>query len=187
MRTFVAIELTESCRHKLAEAVRKLRAAAGEVRWVKAETAHLTLKFIGELPERDLPEAISALSAAAADSEPFRFRVEGISGFPPTDRPRVIHVPVHESSGALQRLAEAVERGLFEAIGLAQERRSFKPHITLGRVKERRNCPSLEEIAALVPDADFGEVPVDGIVLVKSDLTPRGAVYTALERMPLGS
>jgi len=186
VRSFVAVELTESCRLGLAAAIEKLRPVARGVRWVDPRSAHLTLKFIGELPERDVPAAVIALSSAAASAAPFGFRVEGISGFPARGKPRVIHAPVHEPTGELAALAKAVETALSEALGVKREARAFKPHITLGRVKDPRDCPALPELTALVPDADFGEVPVERIVLMRSDLTPRGAIYTPLEHIPLG-
>ena len=187
MRTFVAIELSESCRRKLVGAIESVRADASGVRWVNAESAHLTLKFIGELSESDLPAAVSALAAAAAASKPFRFRVAGVSGFPPRGKPRVIHAPVLEPTGALASLADGVEQGLLRAIGLPREGRPFTAHITLGRVRNPRGCPTVEELAGAVKDADFGEVAVESLVLMKSDLTPRGAIHTLLHRFPLGS
>ena len=187
MRTFVAIELTEPCRRKLGEAVERLRGEARGVRWVDAKCAHLTLKFIGDLRERDLPDAIAALSSLASAWEPFLFRVKGLSGFPPKGRPRVIHAPVHEPGGVLSSLAVAVDLALFEAVGVAREKRPYKGHVTLGRVKDPKVCLPIDEIAAMLPEADFGEVPVEEIVLMKSDLTPRGPIYSPLERLPLGS
>ena len=187
MRTFVAIELTEPCRRKLGEAVERLRGEARGVRWVDAKCAHLTLKFIGDLAERDLPDAITALAGAASAWEPFWFRVQGVSGFPPKGKPRVIHAPVHEPEGVLASLAAAVDLALFEALRVKREKRTFKGHITLGRVRDPRSCPPLSEIAAMLPEADFGEVPVEEIVLMKSDLTPRGPVHTPLERLALGA
>jgi len=185
MRTFVAIELPDACRRRLTEAVEQLRRGAGGVKWVRTESAHLTLKFIGELPELDLPAAIEALRTGAQGASPFSFRVQGISVFPPKGAPRVIHAPVEEPTGALAGLAQSVDRALCEGLGVAPEKRSFKPHITLGRVKKPRDCPPIETLAGLVPNADFGEAQAREIILMKSDLTPRGAVYTPVERVKL--
>ena len=187
MRTFVAIELDDACRRRLASALDSLRGAVPGVRWVKPEGAHLTLKFIGELEEPDLPAAIAALTAPAAAARPFVMACAGIGAFPPRGPLRVIHMPVEEPTGALESLVRAVDECLAEGIGLARETRSFKPHVTLGRVKRPRDCPALEEIAARAGETDFGEVMVEEIVLMRSQLTPQGAVYTALTRLPFGS
>jgi 2'-5' RNA ligase len=186
MRTFVAIELPEACKKKLGDVIARLRPRASGVRWVDASSAHLTLKFIGELSEADAPKAIEALRKAAASAKTFSFRIEGISGFPPHGKPRVVHSPVVEPTGALASLAEAVDVALQDALGTAVEERSFKPHVTLGRLKDPRRCPTVDELAATVQDANFGEVRADAIVLMKSELTPGGARYMPIERVPLG-
>jgi 2'-5' RNA ligase len=187
MRTFVAVELNDECRRRLAGAIEKLRGHAGGVRWVDPAIIHLTLKFIGELSEQDLPAAISAISSAAAASQPFRMRIAGIAGFPQRGKPRVIHSPVEEPTGTLAALAGAIDRALLEALGIERESRSFSAHITIGRAKGTRDCPRVEELAAVVPDADFGEVAVDSVVLMKSELRPTGPIYTPIERMKLGA
>ncbi len=94
---------------------------------------------------------------------------------------------MNEPSGALAALSGAVEEALYQAIGLPKEGRPFAAHITLGRVRSPRDCPTIEELARAVGDADFAEVAVEAFVLMKSDLTPRGALYTPLQRFPLGA
>jgi len=187
MRTFVAIELDDECRRKLVRAQEELRGSCGGVRWVRPDGLHLTLKFIGELAETDVSSAASAISSAASQASPFRMTLEGISGFPPKGRPRIIFARVEEPHGVLAALAQAVDSGLCEALGIAPEERSFKSHVTLGRVQNPRDCPPVPELSGLVADDDFGEVAVDSVVLMKSDLTPRGAIYTPLERIRLHS
>jgi len=186
MRTFIAVELDEACRRRLARAVELLRPMAGGVRWVSAESMHLTLKFIGEVDELAIPGAIDALGPAAEGAEPFTMRVAGVSGFPSRGRPRVIHVGIEEPGRALTALQAAVEAAVAEELGVSPERRRWTPHVTLGRVKDARRCPRVEEIAAAVPDQDFGRVDVDSFVLMASELRPNGAVYTPVHRFPLG-
>ncbi len=185
MRTFVAIELDDACRRALAEATDALRQVADGVRWVKAESIHLTLKFIGELAERDVPTAVSALEEAVRGIGPFTMEVGGISGFPPRGTPRVIHAGVRAETGALLGLQKKVEDALANGIGVEKDRRHYVPHLTLGRVKDRRKCPSLDALSAAVEDQDFGRVDVDSIVLMRSDLRPTGAVYTPIQRFSL--
>ena len=186
MRAFVAVELDDACRAALRGALARLRDVARGVRWVGPESLHLTLKFIGELAEADLPRAVASLEAAAASARPFTMHVCGLSGFPPRGTPRVIHVEVREASGVLRGVQAEVEEGLARDLGVAKEKRPFVPHLTLGRVRDRRRCPGVAEISAAVADQDFGEVEVDSVVLMKSDLRPTGAVYTPLHRFPLG-
>ena len=187
MRIFVAVELDEPCRRALAAVQEVLKGAAGGVRWVRPEGIHLTLKFIGPLDEQDLPAAVECLEAAAAGSVPFTMEVAGLGGFPARGTPRVIHVGVREPTGTLLALQAAVEAGLAERLAIAPEGRPYVPHLTLGRVKDRRACPPMERIAQAVADQQFGSVRVDSMVLMKSDLHAGGAVYTPLHRFALGN
>jgi len=182
----VAIELNEACREALLKAMEAIRPVARGVRWVKAGSLHLTLKFIGSLHEADLPQVIECLQRATAEAGPFAMTVSGLSGFPPKGTPRVIHVGVQEPSGTLVALQRRVEAALKEALRLPKEKRKYVPHITVGRVKDRQACPSTSEISAAVSDQHFGEVSVDSMVLMKSDLRPDGAVYSVVHRFPLG-
>jgi 2'-5' RNA ligase len=186
LRTFVAVELDDACRGALATTLEGLRRAAEGVRWVRPEALHLTLKFIGELAEADLPEAIECLAEAASGVSPFVMSVGGIGGFPPRGKPRIVHVGVREESGELLRLQETVESVLKREMGVAREKRRYVPHITVGRVRQRRSCPTVEEIAELAGEQEFGRVGVGSFVLMKSDLRPTGAVYTPLNRFALG-
>jgi 2'-5' RNA ligase len=186
MRTFVAIELDDECRDRLSAAVERLRPEAAGVRWVRRESMHLTLKFIGGLSESDVAAAAEALDAVGARCGPFEMDVEGVSGFPGRGVPRVLHVGVRETGGALVALQSCVEQALADALGLPKERRSYVPHITLGRVRDRRRCPAMDVMSAALADQAFGRVSVREFVLMRSDLRPDGAVYTVLHRSALG-
>ncbi len=187
MRTFVAIELNEACRQALGRAIDVLRPVAPGVRWVRPDAIHLTIKFIGELPETDLPAAIDCLDAAAEGVGPFTMVLSGLSGFPPKGTPRVIHVGVDEPTGGLAALQKAVDRGFSRDLRIARDRRRFTPHITLGRVRDRRRCPSVDELSTALTDQDFGSVDVDSFVLMLSELKPTGAVHTPLHRVAFSS
>ena len=186
MRTFVAVELDDDCRDKLVRAIGDLKRAASGVRWVKPDSLHVTLKFIGEMKPTDLPVAIDCLQEAARAVEPFTMSVAGLSGFPPRGTPRVVHVHADGPGDVFERMHKAVEQGLAEELGVSPENRKYIPHITLGRVKNRGKCPPLETMKEAVADDDFGEVNVGSFVLMESDLQPDGAVYTVLHRFPLG-
>ncbi len=186
MRTFVAVELDDACRRGLLDAIESLQREAEGVRWVREDQLHLTLKFIGELDERDLPDTIECLQDAVGEVGPFTMRVGGLSGFPPRGTPRVIHVGVEEPTGALMALQEAVEENLAEGVGIKPESRRYIPHVTLGRVKKRSLCPSLDEMRGVLESDDFGAVEVQSMVLMKSDLKPTGAVYSVVHEFPLG-
>ena len=188
MRTFVAIELTQQCRDNLLEAIDTLDSIAGGVKWSDEKKLHLTVKFIGELDEDVLPDAIEALQKPAEKIPPFSMDISGISGFPPKGPkgvPNVLFAAVQEDSGTLQNLQSSVEDALAEDLGLEREDRDYIPHVTLGRVKEKGFCPPLPKLVKQLPDSYFGKVPVSQMALIKSELTRDGPIYTPLHEFTL--
>jgi len=186
MRTFVAIEVDQSCRQKLKNAIETLKPVSDGVRWVRDNALHLTLKFIGEVEENELPAAISAIQSGAAQSSPFKMEVAGISGFPPRGTPKVVFAAVQEPEGILKHLHESVDEALHHDLGVKQENRKFVPHITLGRVKKRSKAPTLDDMRDTVKDDYFGAVAISGMELIKSELTPDGPIYSTLHEFTLG-
>ena len=177
MRIFVAIELNEVCRAALEDGVAELRERVPGVRWVRPESLHLTMKFVGDLAEVDVPDVIDSLSDVVGSR--FEMHVAGISGFPSRGALRVIHAGVIDDDGdVLAPLHAAVE----EALGMKPEARGFVPHITLGRVKKSRQDLSAADLEA---DTWFGRVGVDSFVLMRSVLGRGGAVYDVVHRFPL--
>lgn len=181
VRSFLAVELPDTARSACARLAAELgRAPGGDgVRWARPEGYHLTLRFLGNVETERLPELAKRVGEAAADVAPFVFRLGGVHGFPTPRRPRVV-AAVAEPGEVLVALAERVEAGVVAA-GLPAETRAFRPHLTLGRVRNRR-LPALEGV--VVPGQP--EVAVAEVVLFRSDLARDGAVYTALERIALG-
>lgn len=190
LRTFVAVELDEELKDNLAHLQRRLRdqVPPRSVRWVRPEGIHLTLKFLGDTPLAKVDEVKAALTQAAFELQPFRFTVEGLGCFPNTHRPRVLWVGLQEPSGALHRLREAVEAHV-APVGFPTERRSFHPHLTLGRVQRYASKSEVREIGDMVSGSRIGlvdEMGVTAVSYIKSDLKPSGAVYTTLLEARLG-
>lgn len=191
LRTFIAIELDEELKANLGHLQDRLRdqVAPRSVRWVRPEGIHLTLKFLGDTPVDKLDGVKAALAQAAAEAEPFTFRVGGLGCFPNTSRPRVIWVGLQEVTGALARLRDAVETHVVP-LGFPTEKRRFHPHLTLGRVQRRASKSEVREIGQVVANSSMGnidEMTVTGVCYIKSDLLPSGAVYTTLLEVGLGS
>lgn len=181
MRCFVAVEVCGEIKAQLACIRARHRDLDRAVRWVDAAQIHLTLKFLGEVPEADLPAVSEAINEVAKRFAPFELTVRGTGCFPPGGAARVLWVGIEESSGALGRLREACESAL-AGLGFAREGREFRPHLTLGRIREARR--SAEIRAAVRAEAAFcaGTQRADSIVLFQSILSPAGARYHALWR-----
>ena len=183
MRLFVAVELAKKLKDQLGAVQAALSEFSRDVRWPKPEQMHLTLKFLGEVPDERAADISEAAGVAAADSRPFEIRLGGCGCFPPRGRVRIVHVAVDEPSGALQECRDGCEK-VFAGIGFAPERRPFSPHLTIGRVREDRTDGRLRQaVEGITPEVVVQSV--DAIHVVQSVLTPTGAQYTNLSRHAL--
>ncbi len=190
VRAFVAIELSPELKEALSAIQEALRAQLrdGGVGWVRPEGVHLTLKFLGEVAQDRIPEIAAGIEAAARDAHPFTVYLEGLGGFPNLRTPRVVWVGVQEPSGTLAQIQTRIETEL-ESVGFPGESRPFSPHLTLGRVRgrgsePRRRLGRVLEASALTPK---GEMEIETISLMRSQLRPDGARYSRLAATTLES
>jgi 2'-5' RNA ligase len=185
VRAFVAVELAPEVRRRVAEAIEELRGVGAEIGWVRPDNLHLTLRFLGERE----PAKVDAVRAGIADRlrgvSPIRMSVEGVGRFP--DRGTFVRVLWVGCGGELDRLRDVWERvqAAARAAGLPRDDHGFSPHVTIGRVKSKKNVRALLERLDGLAGRRFGEQTADSVVLMQSRLEPGGAVYTALERWPL--
>lgn len=195
VRTFVAIELDTAFVRVLATMQADLQkgGAARAGRWVRPEGIHLTLKFLGDVPEDKLDAIYRAVGNACASFAPFTLTLGTLGCFPNLRRPRVVWVGVQDEAGQLAALQQAVEREL-DQLGYQPEERGFTPHLTLARVREETRHEDVEALVKLIDKAQVATPPppvttmrVESVSVMKSDLQPSGAVYTELSRQPLGS
>lgn len=193
IRTFVAIELDASVRQTLAQIQAMLRTrlqrAVGpdvRVQWVKPESIHLTLKFLGDISEDRVPGIQAALARAASGHVRFAVTVEGLGVFPDVRAPRVVWAGFTAHGDALNRLAADVETAL-AAIGCLPDPKPFHPHLTLARIKEgsRNAGRALSDGGVLARATPRAEATVAGVSLMKSDRQPSRSVYAQLCHVPL--
>lgn len=183
LRTFIALELSEPLKEGILALGSSLQARGIRASWVKPGAMHLTLKFLGDVEERALSGLRGAVRRAAAGVPPFRFGTTELGAFPSPRRPRVIWLGV-EPVDELYELAEAVEDELSE-LGFPRERRPFRPHITIGRIRDPRASGDISR--ALADAGGLREiVEVVEVRVMKSTLRPAGAVHEVLEAAPLG-
>jgi 2'-5' RNA ligase len=180
MRVFAAIELPADVRDALAEVHRKIRPLSQSARWVAPESIHLTLKFLGEVPESRIVMIDEALINLAW--KPFTVSVKGVGFFPGARSPRVFWAGLE--APRMAELAIEIDARL-ERIGFEKEKRAFRPHITLARAKESRMEASLVAAAAGLEEREFGSFVVDRFFLFQSTLKPSGAIYTKLKEYTL--
>jgi len=186
VRCFIAIDLSSDVRAALADAGERLRAAAprADVRWVATTALHLTLEFLGEVSEERLAGVRSALDAVAAATPPLALTCAGLGVFPGPARPRVVWAGITDGLRGLGLLATALERAM-EPLGFPPERRPFRGHVTLGRVRSPRGIGPLARALEREGHAEFGRWTASQAVLYRSRLRPTGAVYDALAMLLL--
>lgn len=188
LRLFIAVELPEEWLAALARVQEALRAAGLDaLRWTRPEGVHLTLKFLGEVPEERLEEIVRAMTRAAARARPFALRLGRLGAFGGPQRPRVLWAGVEGELEALTRLWQALEAEI-TPLGFPQERDTFAPHLTLARVPEQAQHEASRTLAVVLPRIALPEPPpldVAEIALMRSLLGPGGARYRRLAVAPL--
>jgi 2'-5' RNA ligase len=183
MRTFIAIELPEKVKKKIELAQTPLKKTNAFVSWVKPGNIHVTLKFLGEVPEDKINDVFLATEKALEGIKKFRMSLRGMGAFPDFRRPRVIWIGAKSGEEELIYLAGRVEEEMGK-IGFPKENRKFSAHFTIGRVKSTKNIENLME---LVKSSDFStdEIEVNEVVVMRSQLHPAGAIYTPLKKIQL--
>jgi 2'-5' RNA ligase len=185
MRTFIAIKLPQNIRTGLSNIQDELKQTGADVKWVKPDNIHLTLKFLGEIDDSLAEKIKSVISAAAQQTPSFNLSLSQLGAFPKIQFPRVIWIGVNNDQPVI-KMAKDLEQELIK-IGIPTESRAFNSHITLGRVRSAQNRRALSEKLETLnkPSSSQPEFTVSGITLFKSTLTPQGPIYEAISDSPL--
>lgn len=184
IRTFIALDLPPNVQEALEQFARELKKADAPVAWVKTDRIHLTLKFLGDVPEERIPDIEAAMERVAASTAPLTLKAAGCGAFPTMKEMRVVWVGLRGGQESLGRLARHIEEAMVP-LGFKREGRPFKPHLTLGRVKGRQHLRALQEVLLAKQGFAAEDFDVTEVVLYKSDLRPDGARYTPLRRAAL--
>jgi 2'-5' RNA ligase len=184
VRTFVALELSPALKAGILRLAETLRSKGVRASWCRDGTLHLTLKFVGDVEEADLPDLVEAVRRAASRCGPFTFETRGVGAFPSPRRPRVVWVGVAPVE-ALFDLQDGVEREL-AAVGVPREERRWSPHITVGRIRDAEEPGDLEMVLAALRCPEE-TVVVREVLVLRSVLSPSGAIHEPIARVPLES
>lgn len=191
VRCFAAVEVpSPGVRRALESAQTLMRQSfdpgTSPVKWVPSHQFHFTLKFFGEIGNEEVAHAANALRHAAAGIQPFTLEVVGLGAFPDVGRPNVLWAGTGQGRQELVALAGSVEEAMARA-GFRREGKPFRPHLTLGRVREREQVPARVRDRLAGPPVSYGCWSVARVLLMRSELLPAGPRYTVLEAVPLGS
>ena len=186
VRSFIAIEIPEEIKKAISSIQNELKKSLGKVSnisWARPETTHLTLKFLGDVPEEKIRSTEEALRLSARGIKAFNISVTGLGGFPNLEVPRVLWAGTFESA-ELKNLHAAIEGSLY-AIGFEKDEKPFTPHLTLARIKSpfegKKLSKAIKELGTDIK-ADF---IADSVILFKSELDSKGAAHTPIAKIIL--
>lgn len=179
IRAFVAVPLPDTVRDALHEQQQQLRHDL-HVSWARPQAIHLTLHFLGDVGPDQARSIGESLRAACASHAPFEMQTRGLGVFPHLGRPRVLWAGLEQAEPLID-LQQAIIVPI-ERCGVRIQRRSFKPHLTLARIRSLLPRQSLSLLRHIMGDAsrEFGTFPVEEVRLYRSELHPAGARYTVL-------
>jgi len=183
VRTFIAVNLPDTIRGEIGNYLDTFRSMARGITWVAPGNAHITLKFLGEVPEGELGGVTGAVKNALWGHKPFHVQLGGFGAFPNFKRPRVFWVGITDGVKMLRDLAGYIDHQLVP-LGFEKEKRKFSAHITLGRIKQPGNFKELWHAA---DNTRYISDPftVSSVEVMKSVLTPQGAKYSVFESFSL--
>ena len=181
IRAFIAIELPPELKKELEELETQLKKNSPPViKWIEPGSIHITIKFLGETSDAILDDLILAMEESVVGVSPFKLDVRQLGAFPGVDRPQVIWVGVSGEMEKLKQLQKNLEKNT-EQLGFKRESRTFSPHLTLGRVRDGARPDDIQRIGKLLNETVFTalhNINVNQINLMKSVLTPTGAIHT---------
>ncbi|UCH43156.1 MAG: RNA 2',3'-cyclic phosphodiesterase [Dehalococcoidales bacterium] len=187
IRSFIAIELPTEVRLALERIIASLKSGhSSRVRWVEADSIHLTLKFLGNITADRIEPITGAIREGAQGMAPFRLEVKGLGAFPNLRRVQVAWAGVSGETGKLNQLQKRIDSNLAE-IGFTPEKRPFSAHLTLGRVRDQASPDERQRLGDLLASTPFngGTFTVNGINLMRSQLQRTGAVYSRVSTVNL--
>jgi 2'-5' RNA ligase len=187
LRTFIAIELSQDVRQRAADLITRLARTGVKVKWVESDKMHLTLKFLGDVSQEQIPTVCSTVADAVRGTGTFSIDCRGAGAFPRVSRPRTVWLGFGAGTEQLVRLQEVIDKALAK-VGFPREGRKYKPHLTLGRVRDGgAGVSSLGDLVQHNSDFVAGESTVEQVVVFASELTREGPIYTVLGRARLAS
>jgi 2'-5' RNA ligase len=182
IRTFVAVSISEGARRQIADLLVTLRRQPGPaVRWVRPELVHLTLAFLGEVPQEFLAAAIARLSGVGRQHSSITAQLKGLGAFPSPSRARVVWIGTERGKNEVCALQADVVKAL-RSVGYQPERRPFSPHLTIGRLR-------MPDDVSKAVTVHFESEPfaIDRVILFRSVLGPAGPVYSVLADFPFAA
>jgi 2'-5' RNA ligase len=181
VRSFIAFDLdSEMVRKKLADIQALLVKTGADLKVVEPENIHVTMRFLGDVRMDSVDKICEAMKKALF--APFDVKIQGVGAFPDARYPRVVWAGITQGANDLRSISSQLEPHLM-ALGFAPDPKGFSPHLTIARVKGTRNKVELAKFITDRKGFDFGTIKAACLRLKKSDLTPRGPIYSTLREV----
>jgi len=186
MRLFVAINFSDDVRKKIGSIIRELQQLPSDIKWVDDSNLHLTVQFLGNVPEDQIPAIVNVLNHSVTGINNFRLDLGGVGVFQSVERPRVLWMGISGDTAILSRLQRQVQEGLRQ-LGFKPEKRRFSPHLTLARVRSPFGFPNILGKAEMLvgKNEKFVSANINSIELMLSELSSKGSNYFVLSRISL--
>lgn len=185
IRSFLAFELPLDIKRIVARVSGEFRESTLNVRWVQADNIHLTVVFMGNIKSEEIKAIGDVSQKVCLKYAPFDILLSGMGSFPNKRNPKIIWLGLSADLERMSHFRNALQKGL-KPFGIKEEKRGFRPHLTLGRFRKFNRADSQwDEFILRYKDLESPVRPLNELVLFKSDLKPGGAVYTKLESWPL--
>ena len=186
IRSFLAFRLPDDIRRQVAAIHDELRRSGLGLRWVRPDTIHLTVVFLGDVAEDAMGPLKNAVAPVCARFAPFTAALEGVHVFGGVRNPRVLWIGLAGDTERLGAFRDALQDAVAPC-GITAETRPYHPHLTLGRFRrDRGRNAQLKDILERHRTVASGQWELRELTLFKSDLKPDGAVHTPLAAWPLG-
>ncbi len=179
IRTFIAVELPKPILSSVCSVQDRLRSFGFHIRWIPSTNIHLTLKFLGNIHTADVEKIGNTIAGSVTDVTPLSLFVEGVGVFPNIRRPRVLWVGIAGQIDALKRLQKRLEEQL-SYLGYPKERRPYRGHLTLGRVKGKIDSEKLQFAMDTCKGFRSNSFAAREVCLIKSQLKSTGSQYSRL-------
>ncbi|MEM3396001.1 MAG: RNA 2',3'-cyclic phosphodiesterase [Thermoplasmata archaeon] len=180
-RAFIAVEIEPS--EEIKSIWKQLRETGCELKLVNLNQIHITLRFLGNIEEKAVEEISGVIKSCASPKE-FVVKLRGMGAFPNLNYINVVWIGI-SNPAELERMSTCINEKLLE-LGFPKEDKPFAPHITLARVKSKRNLNVLQRLIKENGNGNFGDIQINAIYLKKSVLTPEGPIYTNLYSQKFG-
>ena len=180
-RAFISADIRPN--EALVSILRGLGNARADLKIVKPELLHLTLKFLGDTEESLVDEIAARMMRACEGIQPFTITLKGMGAFPSLSNIRVVWVGI-EAGKQLEDIASKLDESMKD-LGYERDKHGFKPHLTVSRTRSARNIANVQEILKANAISDFGQYLIDRILLKKSVLSPKGPTYSVVREQLL--